>query len=102
MSYSYNIMSPLSRVRAVSQNPWIFRYLFLLAVIGTSQAKRGPYEECHDTFRRIINGSLTLDWINNATIWDSGLLYTGTLYRLSKAFRREDVLTPTILGKPHF
>jgi len=71
----------------------------LLSAATHAQARLAPYEQCHQTFQAIINGSTSVGPINNVTIWNSGIIYTGTFEHLSSSFQRDSIITPTIYGK---
>ena len=83
----------------LNQGSRISRGFLLLAMLGTTHAQIEPFEKCRATFQGIINGSLVVGPWSNYTIWDSGLLYTGTFHSLDPSYPRDRIITPTIIGK---
>jgi len=79
----------------------IIGHLFL-STATRAQARLAPYEQCHQTFQAIINGSTSVGPINNVTIWNSGIIYTGPFEHLSSSVQRDSVITPTIHGEKLF
>lgn len=78
---------------------WAIRTIFILAISGAAHAQLEPYQKCHETFQGIINGSLALGTLDNVTIWESGYLYTGAFQLLDPTYPRDNIITPTYLGK---
>jgi hypothetical protein len=80
----------------------LIRTVLILTILGSTQAQLEPYQKCHETFRDIINGSLALGSLNNVTIWESGYLYTGHFRLLDPSYPRDNIITPTFIGKSSF
>lgn len=75
-------------------------FAFILTIIDQAQAQREPFSKCHETFRGIINGSLTHGSLNKDTIWGSGHLYTGPVPSLDEdSYPRASFITPTYIGE---
>ncbi len=72
---------------------------FQIALVSAQSQVITPYESCRNTFKGIINGSLTIGSINNDTIWESDFLYTGAFARLDSRYPRSQLITPTYLGQ---